>query len=143
MFYVKAGHCILCGKQSEEFLDVGDGRIPIHRECFELYSDGEDFDLAKFETYQEWKEFAGSEYDLMSHIWEYPNGSKYWYLNGEPHREDGPAIERSGGRKEWWLNGKRHREDGPAIEYPGGTREWLLNNEKLTEQEFLKRKKYK
>lgn len=35
----------------------------------------------------------------------YPNGSKFWWLNEELHREDGPAIEWSDGRKEWHLNG--------------------------------------
>jgi hypothetical protein len=33
-------------------------------------------------------------------------GTKIWYLNGELHREDGPAIEYTKGDKEWWLNGK-------------------------------------
>ena len=33
------------------------------------------------------------------------SGYKYWYINGELHREDGPAIEYRGGSKEWWLNG--------------------------------------
>jgi len=27
--------------------------------------------------------------------------------SGEWHREDGPAVIRSGGRPEWWLNNKR------------------------------------
>ncbi len=31
------------------------------------------------------------------------NGSKYWYKNGEWHREDGPAVERSDGTKCWYL----------------------------------------
>jgi hypothetical protein len=35
-----------------------------------------------------------------------PFGTKCWYLNGELHREDGPAIEYAGGTKEWYLNGK-------------------------------------
>jgi hypothetical protein len=56
-----------------------------------------------------------------------PNGTKKWYLNGEFHREDGPAIETSDGHKEWFLNGKNHREDGPAVEFPDGTKEWFLN----------------
>ena len=47
-----------------------------------------------------------------------------WYLNGVPHREDGPAVEYPSGVKEWYLNGKRHRENGPAIEYPDGSKEW-------------------
>jgi hypothetical protein len=56
------------------------------------------------------------------------NGTKYWILNGEYHREDGPAIECPNGTKEWILNGKRHREDGPAIEHSDGTKHWILNN---------------
>jgi len=35
-----------------------------------------------------------------------PNGSKWWYLNDEYHREDGPAIEYASGTKLWYLNGK-------------------------------------
>lgn len=34
------------------------------------------------------------------------NGTKYWLLNGEYHREDGPAIEYQDGRKWWYLNNK-------------------------------------
>ena len=36
----------------------------------------------------------------------YPNGTKYWYLNGKFHREDGPAIECANGTKYWFLNDK-------------------------------------
>jgi len=32
-------------------------------------------------------------------------GTKRWYLNGELHCEDGPAVEWADGNKEWWLNG--------------------------------------
>ena len=45
------------------------------------------------------------------------DGTKEWYLNGQLHRVDGPAIEYASGTKAWWLNGKRHRVDGPAIEW--------------------------
>ena len=41
----------------------------------------------------------------------YADGTKEWYINGEYHREDGPAIEWADGYKEWYLNGKLHRED--------------------------------
>jgi hypothetical protein len=44
-----------------------------------------------------------------------------WYnLNGECHREDGPAKEFANGTKYWYINGKLHREDGPAIEFADG-----------------------
>jgi len=65
---------------------------------------------------------------------EYLDGSKYWYLNGERHREDGPAIIRSNGTKEWYLNGKRHRVYYPAYEGQVGSKEWYLNGERHREQ---------
>jgi hypothetical protein len=67
------------------------------------------------------------------------DGDKHWYLNGERHREDGPAVEFSGGNKAWYLNGKLHREDGPAVEYEDGRKYWYLNDECLTEEEFNER----
>ena len=55
-------------------------------------------------------------------------GNKSWWLNGNLHREDGPAIEGYDGSKSWWLNGKRHCEDGPAIEWSDGSKYWYLND---------------
>ena len=69
----------------------------------------------------------------------YANGDKFWYLNDNRHREDGPAIEYVDGDKSWYLNGELHREDGPAIEWPDGTKAWFLNDEELTEAEFNNR----
>ena len=67
---------------------------------------------------------------------EYANGSKYWFRNGEYHREDGPAIEHVNGANVWYLNGKWHREDGPAVEYADGTKEWCLNGDAVTGSEL-------
>jgi len=39
------------------------------------------------------------------------------------------------GTKAWYLDGERHREDGPAIEFSSGTKAWYLNGQKLTEEE--------
>ena len=33
-----------------------------------------------------------------------------WYKNGEQHRENGPAMERSDGNNWWYLNGIHHTE---------------------------------
>jgi hypothetical protein len=52
-----------------------------------------------------------------------------WYLHGEPHRNDEPAVERANGNKEWWRFGKLHRVDGPAIKYTNGYKAWYLNGE--------------
>ena len=40
----------------------------------------------------------------------YDDGNKFWYLNGECHREDGPAVEYADGTKRWYLNGKELTE---------------------------------
>jgi hypothetical protein len=70
---------------------------------------------------------------------EYPNGTKKWFLNGKLHREDGPAVEYPNGTKKWFLNGKLHREDGPAVEWADGSKEWYLNGVELSETEWRKR----
>ena len=69
---------------------------------------------------------------------EYASGSKWWYLNGKRHREDGPAIEYPNGEKHWYLNGKLHREDGPAVELPSGTKRWFFNDEEVTWQQLFR-----
>jgi hypothetical protein len=66
---------------------------------------------------------------------EWAHGNKSWHLNGKRHREDGPAVERSNGYKAWWLNDKLHREDGPAEECSNGDKLWYLNGVSLTEEE--------
>jgi len=52
-------------------------------------------------------EFEGGQ-TLQADNW--GAGDKVWSLNGNLHREDGPAIEISNGRKEWYLNGKQLTE---------------------------------
>ncbi len=71
------------------------------------------------------------------------DGDKFWWLNGQRHREDGPAVENADGSKKWYLNDKLHREDGAAIELASGTKSWWLNGKKLTEQEFNNKTKTK
>ena len=66
------------------------------------------------------------------------DGSKLWILNGDYHREDGPAVERSKGSKFWYLNGKLHREDGPAVECVDGTKRWFFNDEEVTWQQLFR-----
>ena len=43
------------------------------------------------------------------------------------------------GTKYWCLDGQLHREDGPAIEYPDGVKRWFLNDVHYTEEEFKKK----
>ena len=68
---------------------------------------------------------------------EHLNGTKIWCLNGRLHRKDGPAEERPNGSKFWYINGEYHRENGPAIEYSNGSKYWYLNGRQLFEEELL------
>ena len=38
------------------------------------------------------------------------DGDKYWYLDGQRHRVNGPAIEYARGDKRWWINGVNYSE---------------------------------
>jgi hypothetical protein len=62
---------------------------------------------------------------------EWADGTRKWYLNGKLHREGGPAFEGADGTRAWWLNDILHREDGPAVEWADGTREWWYRGTKL------------
>jgi hypothetical protein len=74
--------------------------------------------------------FNGKIYD-NGHVEELTNGTRQWFLNGQCHREDGPAIEWPDGSSKWFLNDKLHREDGPAVEYATGYKVWCLNGKLL------------
>lgn len=56
-------------------------------------------------------------------------GTKYWLVNGELHRIDGPAVEWACGGKEWCVEGVHHRIEGPAIYFEGRWEEWYINGE--------------
>ena len=47
---------------------------------------------------------------MSEYVSTYPNGDRYWYLNDQLHREDGPAIDCASGFKAWYLNGERVTE---------------------------------
>src|SRR2546423_1581193 len=44
-------------------------------------------------------------------------------------------VEDAVGPRSWYLNGQRHRKDGPAVEWPNGRCSWWLNGELLSESE--------
>jgi len=62
------------------------------------------------------------------------NGDKFWYLDGNVHREGGPAIEWSNGNKSWYFNGRKHRIDGPALEYHNGYKAYYINGKEVLKE---------
>ena len=55
-------------------------------------------------------------------------GNRFWKLDGEYHREDGPAVIWGDGRVEYYWRGKLHREDGPAVIKPNDYEEWWFRD---------------
>jgi hypothetical protein len=107
----------------------------------------EQFTVEVFENRTEYR-LNGKLHSLGSlRALEYKDGTKYWHLNGEIHRNQdpslpnfGPAIEYPNGNKCWYLNGKCHRNQdpnlpnyGPAVEYSDGHKSWYLNGENTDE----------
>jgi len=52
------------------------------------------------------------------------DGTERWILNGQLHRDDGPAVIGADGTEKWYQHGQLHRGDGPAVTYPDGTELW-------------------
>ena len=57
------------------------------------------------------------------------DGSQHWYLHGQLHREDGPALIHPDGTIIYYKYGRYHREGGPAYSHPNGTQYWFINGE--------------
>jgi len=66
------------------------------------------------------------------------DGSKEWYINGQLHRVDGPAVVDKGVDYEaWYIHGKRHRKDGPAVTYYDGRVEWALEGRTYSKEDWF------
>jgi len=60
-----------------------------------------------------------------------------WRLNGQLHREDGPAYEWPDGYQAWYRFGKLHREDGPAIVNGNTDNGYYLEGYLIPKEEYL------
>lgn len=65
---------------------------------------------------------------------QWDSGDTEWYFQGRLHREDGPAVCSWTAGNFWYRHGVLHREDGPAIEYPSGARHWYRNGVQVSQQ---------
>jgi antitoxin component YwqK of YwqJK toxin-antitoxin module len=71
--------------------------------------------------------YAASAPQVVTCI-EKADGSKFWYVNGKLHRDNGlPAIEKANSDKAWFVNGLLHRDnDLPAVEYADGSKYFYI-----------------
>ena len=65
--------------------------------------------------------------DYGPYVEVFSDGTKHYYVHGQLHRLDGPAIEYPGGDKCYYLHGQLHRTDGPAIEYSNGQKSYYVH----------------
>jgi len=56
---------------------------------------------------------------------EYPSGDRYYFRDGQKHRDSGPAVIMTDGTREYWVEGKLHNPHGPAIDGPARKEHWL------------------
>ena len=75
----------------------------------------------------EFSNFRG-KYKHVMHGEYHVENDTYYFVNGNLHREDGPAIEMQEGYYMWYYNNKLHRTDGPAVNYVNG-QFYYLNGE--------------
>ena len=82
---------------------------------------------ARWESYtNEWGEPHREDGPALQCI--EPGRTEYmWYLHGELHRIGGPAVVNQK-VTQWWVNGQLHREDGPALTFGNGSEEWWWKN---------------
>ena len=66
----------------------------------------------------------------------YKSGDKYWFLNDQYHRANGPSIVYNDGGREWYWQGKRHRANGTAIDW-SNTECWYWHGQPVTEFELM------
>ena len=80
--------------------------------------------------YADWKVWflEGEKHRVDGPAVEHDNVAKMWYMNGKLHRVDGPAVEHADGSRNWYSKGKLHRVDGPAIEESDGSNQWYLED---------------
>lgn len=70
-------------------------------------------------------------------------GNEYFYdEKGEYHNTSGPAFIGYDGEKMHYLHGKTHNSEGPALIHPDGSVEYSLYGERLTEDEFNRKRKH-
>jgi hypothetical protein len=64
---------------------------------------------------------------------------EHWYIHGKLHRDGFPAIVGSNGYEKWFKHGYQHRDDGPSLVWPDGRSEYSLNDQLLSYEEFQKK----
>lgn len=114
----------------------------------ELHRDGDEPAIINSENEKHWYKGGQLHRDGDKPAIEIKDAHK-WFINGQPHRENGPAA-RSVGKnlepwEQWYRNGKLHREDGPAIKdakikgyYRDPGEQWWIDGNQLTKDEFDK-----
>ena len=85
-----------------------------------------------------YEDYFSIPYGQRNGIYEVENIGTFYYVNGNLHREDGPAEEYIDGIKYWYFNGKLHRLDGPAYIFDSIEEYYIEYKRYYTKEEFEK-----
>ncbi len=72
----------------------------------------------------------------------YEDGDIFWYNKEEQlHRLNGPAVENSDGYeyKAYWINGNLHNLEGPAVIHPNGEVEYWIESKRYSKDDWEKK----
>ena len=135
----RARHNPIKESRIENLKQLASMEIPyrVYGDGTEVYKTKEGFRYENPNGSKEWY-VNGELHRIDGPAIEVANGDRFWYVNGERHRTDGPAVEQADGRKAWFVNDKRHRTDGPAIEFADGRKAWYIHGKKMSEKQFDK-----
>lgn len=71
------------------------------------------------------KEITGGPTCIVyNEVQTFASGTKFWYINEDLHREQGPAIENLNSTQWQYRNGKLHRDNGPAVIWFNNRARW-------------------
>ena len=89
-----------------------------------------------------YEDYFSIPYGQRNGIYEVENIGTFYYVNGNLHREDGPAEEYIDGAKYWYINDKYHRLDGPAIELASGKKSYYIEGKRYSSKEEFEKIAY-
>jgi len=116
MITIIENECLFCKSYCDPDDDkrIGDLMISshqvaaFHKMCWAEYTCGRVERL--FDSFEEWRLYAGDEWDMTDRIEVSDYGAKFWCRKHSFHREDGPAMEFTDGTMMWWLDSKKYTE---------------------------------
>jgi len=109
--------CFFCNRSTPDqpTFSIANGIIGhYHEKCWQERTCGEP--SRDFYSHEEWRLYAGDEWDFREHIWIDGVGTDFWFKNNQLHREDGPAVIYADAATQWYLEGDEYSKETHKLE---------------------------